>query len=220
MLLDYLYTKRRWMPFRLILDLLFALIVIGIGIFCFDNYFYVWIYSFLNVITATLITFISVLYVYPIFREKDTEIKYSKFNQMFAYATLAIGATIIILNVIGLLLIPNDFDPVFKLNSERIIRLFIYLLYCFLADFSLSIFSARVSYHLKGHSETLKKEKFAISTSFEKDRYASTIGKIDKLILFMSCYFESLLVSGIVYLICSFVLSPYMNPNMPLPFVK
>ena len=221
MTMDFLFTKHRWKPLRVTLDLIFSLIIIGIGIFDFDLYFYVWIYVFLNITIATVLALGTFFFTIPIFREKNSDQIYTHFNRLCIYVTIGIGLTIVLFNIIGLITIPKDFHPVYILNIERTIRLLMFVIYCCVADYLISIFSSRVASHLKKLKRNIDpKDDFQISTSFETDKHLAVIARADKIMLFMSCYFEALSISGVIYFICSFLLSPYINPSMPLPFVN
>ena len=221
MSLDFHFTKHRWKPLRIILDLIFSIIIIGIGIFDFDLYFYVWIYVFLNIAIATVVSLGTFFFTVPIFREKNSERLYTHFDRVCIYTTIVTGFTIIIFNIIGLLTIPEGFKPVYQLNMERTIRLLMFVIYCFIAEYLVSVFSSKITKQLNNLKRNQDpSDDFSISTSFETDRQLSMIGRVDKVILFMSCYFEALSISGVLYFICSFLLSPYINPFMPLPFVK
>ena len=219
--MDFLFTKQRWKPLRLFFDLVLSLIIIGIGIFDFDLYFYVWIYVFLNITIATVVALGTFFFTIPIFREKNSDRIYTHFDRLCIYVTIGIGLTIVLFNIIGLITIPKDFHPVYILNIERTIRLLMFVIYCCVAEYLISIFSSRVSSHLKKLKRNMDpKDDFQISTSFETDKQLTVIARADKVMLFMSCYFEALSISGVIYFICSFLLSPYINPSMPLPFVK
>lgn len=210
--------KRKYVLMRVVLDLFYSLIVIGIGIFCFDIYFYVWIFAFLNIVCATTISLGFFFLTIPLLREKESKRKYSRFDRICIYGTLSIGTIIILLQIIGVVSIPSDFHPIFRYTNERFIRLIMYVIFCFIAEYLIRVYSKNISEHLTILMEQNNYQQSSISIKSNKRLFLLEIS--EKITLLMSCYFEALYISGIIFIICSLLLSPYINPNMPLPFVK
>ena len=217
MTIEYLNVKKKWKPFRFILNTILSLLIIGIGLTHFDSYFYVWIYVFLNIAIATTISLILFFFTIPIFREKESSRNYTHFDRVCIYTTIIVGLAIIFFNIVGLITIPKNFHPIYKLDIEKTIRLAIFVIYCFVAEFLISVFCAKISLHLKNlRRNSDPNDDFTISTNLVSNKQLSLISKIEKIVLFMSCYFEALFISGIIYFICSFLLSPYTNPTINL----
>lgn len=205
---------------RIFLDLFYSLIVIGIGIFCFDLYFYVWIFAFLNIVCATTISLGIFFLTVPLLREKESKRKYSRFDRICIYVTLSIGTLIILLQIIGVISIPEDFHPIFRYTGERFIHLIMYTIYCFVAEYLIRAYSKNISNHLNELKIQTEHKQSLISFSMKSNKRIFLLEISEKITMIMSCYFEALYISGIVFIICSLILSPYINPNMPLPFVK
>lgn len=205
---------------RIFLDLFYSLIVIGIGIFCFDLYFYVWIFAFLNIVCATTISLGIFFLTVPLLREKESKRKYSRFDRICIYVTLSIGTLIILLQIIGVISIPEDFHPIFRYTSERFIHLIMYTIYCFVAEYLIRTYSKNISNHLNDLKIRTEHKQPSISFLMKSNKRIFLLEISEKITMIMSCYFEALYISSIVFIICSLILSPYTNPNMPLPFVK
>lgn len=203
--LQYLKTERRWVWFRILLTTIFSLAIIFIGKIDINLYFYTWIFAFMNVVISVTMSLLMVLYTVPIFRDKDFK-GYTSKDKSYSRLVILVGFVIFISNVIGILTLPPNFHPVYHLNSERIIRLTFIIMVCGLCYFGETIYTSYVTDRftkLKRHLNP--KDDFTISTRIETERHMKIISVCEKILIFLSCYLEALFISGIFFVVISFL---------------
>lgn len=206
MSLDYVKGKKKWIPLRILLDLLGIIGMLLIGYYTIDTFFYVWIVYFIAVALMTCIGLALFFFTVPIFREKDSDIKFSNLDRGRIYGTLAVGVVILIASILGLVTIPAGFRPVFIMNSERVIRLFLFVAYCFIVDFFVTLYAGKMiskvidlQKHLDPNTE------FTISTNIKTDREFHIARLSQRIFVLLSCSFEFLSFTGLSFLISTFI---------------
>lgn len=181
----FLITEKRWIPFRMLLILLTSISIYLIGLYDYNLYFYVWVFNFINMMVISLCT----LYIYvdtsKLFILQESTHKHM--DRISIFTIIVVGFAFLLLNGIGLYLIPDNFHPRYILNIERLIRLIMLIIFCIVCHVFTSFYTLKLSRYNKLHRN-------------------KNIKITEYMLLSLSCCFQALSISGIIFIICSYAL--------------
>ena len=209
MKIDMLTISKRWIPVRIILSILISSIIILLGLYRFNDYFYTWIVYFISITAISILGVLSIYYVLPAFRTIESNIKYSNRDKLYLWGIIFLGCAILFAAIGGVLRLPHNFKPIYRLDFERTMRLALLIIYCMVSDLLMCFLGCkviRIRESLCANKE--EKRKIALHGNNDRCNFCKKLHTAEELMTLCSSLFQTAAISGTIFTICSFIFAP------------